>query len=190
MAGCSKNDNDRRVEYTHRTVFFGYVYIEDFGGVHMMADTLTNDRFEILVPKYLAELIPDVISNFDLEHTYEDINYEFYTLYPLKQGCKYPTLNLIFDGGAKIQANVNVVDFTDQGWVLEYYAPHLESGWPNIIIGTGAAKKYLCNTTFNSKGWNSWADITITSYDGQIFNFIKDCMVESAIVTYDWKLDL
>ena len=85
MAGCSKNDNDRRVEYTHRTVFFGYVYIEDFGGVHMMADTLTNDRFEILVPKYLAELIPDVISNFDLEHTYEDINYEFYTLYPLKR---------------------------------------------------------------------------------------------------------
>lgn len=38
--------------------------------------------------------------------------------------------------------------------------------------------------------WTSWSDITIETENGYSFNFIKDRMDESAIVPYDWKLNL
>lgn len=140
LVGCARNNETETPKYSNRTVFFGSAYIEGFGGVCMMADTLTGDGFEVLVPDYLAELIPDVQSTVDMGKTYTDENYEFYTIYGLKGGEYYPTLNIVLDGGARFQAKVKVVNFTDQGWVLESCAPNLQSGWPNIIIGTGAAK--------------------------------------------------
>lgn len=190
MGGCSKNDNDRRQEYTHRTVFFGSVNIKDFGSVCMMADTLTDGDFDVVITADLAKQFPEIIPSVDLDHVYTSNEYEFYKLCGLTPGYEYPKMMLAFPGCEFMEVEVRVVDFTDQGWVLEHYAPYLKCGWPFIIIGTGAAKKYLCNSTANPNQWTNWDDIIIETTDGYSLNFIDDLMKETAIVPYDWKLDL
>ena len=143
-----------------------------------------------IVGPFFSKLFPEIVSSVDMESVYTSNEYEFYKLCSLKPGCEYPKMTLAFSGFEFMDVKVKVVDFTDQGWVLEYYAPHLKSGWPCIIIGTGGAKKYLCNSESNPQKWTSWYDITIETGNGYSFNFIKDRMDESAIVPYNWKLNL
>lgn len=190
LASCSKNGDSEALTPEHRVVFFGGANIKNFGSVCMMADTLTGDNFDVAITTDLAKLFPEIVSNVDMESVYTSNEYEFYKLCSLKPGCKYPKMTLAFSGFEFMDVEVKVVDFTDQGWVLEYYAPHLKSGWPCIIIGTGGAKKYLCNSESNPKNWTSWSDITIETENGYSFNFIKDRMDESVIVPYNWKLNL
>lgn len=190
LASCSKNSDSENLTPEHRVVFFGGANIKDFGSVCMMADTLTGDNFDVAITTDLAKLFPEIVSSVDIESVYTSNEYEFYKLCSLKPGCEYPKMTLAFSGFEFMDVEVKVVDFTDQGWVLEYYAPHLKSGWPCIIIGTGGAKKYLCNSESNPQKWTSWSDITIETGNGYSFNFIKDRMDESAIVPYNWKLNL
>lgn len=190
LVGCARNNETETPKYSNRTVFFGSAYIEGFGGVCMMADTLTGNNFEVVITADLAKQLPEVIPSVDIDHVYTSNEYEFYKLCGLTPGYEYPKMMLAFPGCEFMEVEVKVVDFTDQGWVLEYYAPYLKCGWPFIIIGTGAAKKYLCNTASNPNNWTSWHDITIETTDGYSLNFIDDLMKESAIVPYNWKLNL
>ena len=190
LASCTKNSDSEDSTPNHRAIFFNTINIKDFGSVCMMADTLTGDNFDVVITADLAKQLPEIIPCVDIDHVYASNEYEFYKLCGLTPGYEHPKLTLAFPGCEFMEVEVRVVDFTDQGWVLEHYAPYLKCGWPFIIIGTGAAKKYLCNTASNPNNWTSWHDITIETTDGHSLNFIEDLMTESAIVPYNWKLNL
>ena len=180
LIACDKKEkivDDSKPEY--RNVALGIINTENTGYVRLMIDTLTGPGFNVLVSEHYAELYPDIISAIDKNSTYEDPNYEYYTLYKLKPGFKQPTAKFIL-GGVEFEADVIVAKLEAQEKLIPLCIAVNDCKKLSVIIGTGAAQKYLC-----SGEWNNWESLRFPGWLGNgEYNLKDDCIYYQ--VPYDW----
>ena len=180
LIACDKKEKiEEEPKPEYRNVALGVINTENTGYVRLMIDTLSGPGFNVLVSEHYAESYPDIISAIDKNSTYKDSNYEYYTLYKLKPGHKQPTAKFIL-GGVEFETEVIVAQLDAQEELIPLCITSHDCRRLSVVIGTGAAQKYLC-----SGEWNNWDTLRFPLWFGNgEYSLKDDCIFYQ--VPYDW----